>query len=235
MDAPKLLFSPDLVFCCLPCADQTNIRPSRARLGQGALGSGNGDHRAEASVSAVPMFACCPTPWPGSTTCQTPTGERGRWGRGSVTVPVGLRSKSTSTHLPTPPSGEEGLLLCSFCLCLSSKSIYSCYKYQTKNSQHFEYFFLSCFCCVHQRGILQQPCHRFPPYLFSGPPSRPNTHHQRPSRYRKRTPHRVPNSPLRCHRLPRSPLCRRPGLLRMPPSLRRSRHDSRLPPPRCRD
>lgn len=122
----------DIVFCCLPCADQTNTRPSRARLGQGELGLGNGGHRVEASVSAVPMCACCPTPWLGSTTCQTPTGEPGSWGRGSAMVPVGLRLKSTSTRLPTHPSGEESLLLGSFSLCLiSNTSIYSCCKYQS--------------------------------------------------------------------------------------------------------
>ena len=113
----------DLIFCCLSCADQTNTRLSRARLDQGVLGLGNGGHKAEASVSAVPTYACCPTPWPGSTTCQTPTGEPGRWGEGSATVPVGLRLRSTSTHQPTPPSGEESLLLGSFYLCVSG--IYS--------------------------------------------------------------------------------------------------------------
>lgn len=64
----------------------------------------NGGHKAEVSVSAVPTYACCLTPWPGSTTCQTPTGEPGRWGRGSETVPAGLRLKSTSTRRPTLPS-----------------------------------------------------------------------------------------------------------------------------------
>lgn len=52
----------DIVFCCLPCADQINTRPSRARPDQEVLGLGNGDHKAEASVSAVPTYACCLTP-----------------------------------------------------------------------------------------------------------------------------------------------------------------------------
>lgn len=75
-------------FHFLPCSDHTSTRLSRVRQ---EVGSGNGGHRAEASVSAVPMSACCPTPLPGSTTCQTHTGELARWGRGSVMVPVDLR------------------------------------------------------------------------------------------------------------------------------------------------
>lgn len=82
---------PLMMICFFPCIDQTNTRLSRVRLGQVVLGLGNGGHKAEASVSAVPMFACCLTLWPGLTTCQTPTGEHGRWGRGFAMVPVGLR------------------------------------------------------------------------------------------------------------------------------------------------
>lgn len=91
------------------------------------------------------------------------------------------------------------------------------------------------FCSFHQCGILQQPCNRFPPYLLSGPASRPNTHYQRPSRGWQRAPHRVPNSSLRCHRLPSSSPCRRPRLLWMPPSPRTCGHNSRMPPSPCRD
>lgn len=61
------------------------------------------------------MCASYLTPWLDSTTCQTPTREPWRWGRGSVTVPVDPRSKSTSIHQPTLPSGQQSsALLCAF-------------------------------------------------------------------------------------------------------------------------
>lgn len=89
----------------LSCPDQTSTRLSRDKWGQGASGWENGDLRAGASASAVPTFVCFLTHWPGSTTCPTLTGEPARSGKGSETVPVGLRSKSTSTPPPTRPSG----------------------------------------------------------------------------------------------------------------------------------
>lgn len=110
------------MFHFLSGADQTNTRLSRARPGQEVSGQGNGGHKAEASVSAVPMSACCPTPWPGSTTCQTLTGELARLGRGSATVPVGLRLKSTSTRQPTPPSGNQACFLGALCSLLIHSS-----------------------------------------------------------------------------------------------------------------
>lgn len=110
------------MFCFFSGADRTNTRLSRARLGREVSAQGNGGHKAEASVSAVPMSACCPTPWPGSTTCQTLTGELARSGRGSATVPVGLRLKSTSTHQPTPPSGNQARFLGALCSLLMHSS-----------------------------------------------------------------------------------------------------------------
>lgn len=43
----------------LSCLGQTNTRLNKVKQ---VLGLGNGGHKAEASVSAVPMFAFCLTP-----------------------------------------------------------------------------------------------------------------------------------------------------------------------------
>lgn len=61
------------------------------------------------------MFACCLILWPGSTTCQTRTGELARLERGSATVPAAPRLRSTSIHQPTPPSGNDTCSLCALC------------------------------------------------------------------------------------------------------------------------
>lgn len=63
----------------------------------------------------MPMFACCRILWPGSTTCQTRTGELARLERGSATVPAAPRLRSTSTRQPTPPSGKDTCSPCASC------------------------------------------------------------------------------------------------------------------------
>lgn len=83
------------------------------------------------------MCACCLTPWPGSTTCRTPTGEQGRLGRGSAMVPVGLRLKFTLTHQPTLLSGKEGLLV------LTGDMI-SIHYHSIHSIQYFEYHANKC-------------------------------------------------------------------------------------------
>lgn len=99
------------IFNLFSCTGQTSTLLSRARLGRVELGLGNGGHKEEVSVFAVPTCACSPTLLPGSTIYRTHTGELERWGRGSAMVPVGLRSKSMLTHQPTLPLGEKPSLL----------------------------------------------------------------------------------------------------------------------------
>lgn len=145
------------------CTDQINTKLSRDRLGQVALGLENGGHKAEVSVSAVQTCACSLTLLQGSTICQTHTGELERLGRGSAMVPVDLRLKSTLTHQPTHPSGEETyfnsiqlFLLLAILLVVVIISLRKA--------------FITL--CSHQQcSILQQPCHRFSAYLLAGPTS----------------------------------------------------------------
>lgn len=119
---------PIIIFNLLSCTDQINSRLSRARLGQVDLGLRNGSHKAEVFVFAAQTCVCSLTLLRGSTIYQTHTGELERLGRGSAMVPVDLRSKSTLTHQPTLPSGEETYFLNS-CYFLQS-----CCNYQSKKS-----------------------------------------------------------------------------------------------------
>lgn len=57
-------------------------------------------------------------------------------------MPVGLRSKSTLTHLPTLPSGEESLLLGSFCLCFSKSKVINCSALFYQSNKSILSFFL---------------------------------------------------------------------------------------------
>jgi len=82
---------------------RTSTRRSRGRRGPAECALPSGSPRGGASASAVPTCACCPIPWPGSTTCRTPRAGPARWAAGSATEPVGPKSRSTSTPPPTPP------------------------------------------------------------------------------------------------------------------------------------
>lgn len=122
-----------VIYLFICCPDQT--RTSQSRVRQDKVGLESGGHKAEASVSAVPMCASCQTPWPGSTTCQTHTGELARSGRESVTEPVDPRLKSTSIRRPTPPSGEQSFLQSSVCCrvrinTVKTSSFHFCYLVQ---------------------------------------------------------------------------------------------------------
>lgn len=57
-------------------------------------------------------------------------------------MPVGLRLKSTSTHRPTLPSGEERLLLGSFRFCLKAYILIHYSKYQLNKCMLFCFFLL---------------------------------------------------------------------------------------------
>lgn len=114
--AKKGNYFPKCISCFRLCVvfhlfpGQIRTRQRKVKLDQVALELRIGGHKAEVSVSAVPMFVSSRTPWPGSTTYQTPRGELARWARESAMEQAGLRLKSILIRQPTHPSGEGTLL-----------------------------------------------------------------------------------------------------------------------------